>query len=482
MRGRVPGQPGGRRTTKGGVTAAAALVTLLSAALILAYDRGWVDPGPTEAALATGSILIVLTALVIAGAVAVGRREPTSRAVNPATSSATWGAAAPDAPIPHPGPVREPAPAPRDRYLGGVATAIGERTGIDPGFVRIGFVVATVLTKGVAAIAYALAWGWLEWRSRRPDADAPGPLAGGIALLVAGFVLLLVLDGLGSLGWPLAIAAVGAGIIWASNRDGETSARGIASQYSGGFGIALVIGASLLFLASSDALGQTREVALGIVVFGVAISLILAPFLWRLGRNLAEERAERVRVQERAEMSAHLHDSVLQTLAMMQKAADDPTEVALLARRQERELRDWMAGDRQARGTAGEETLAAALEAAAAAVELDHRSKIDVVTVGDGPLDDRGHALVAATREALTNASKYGGDAPVSLFAEISGTAASVFVRDRGPGFDPDAIAADRHGVRDSIVARMERAGGTASIRSEAGFGTEVELELEEQR
>ena len=187
----------------------------------------------------------------------------------------------------------------------------------------------------------------------------------------------------------------------------------------------------------------------------------------RLVRGLAAERAARIRSQERAEVAAHLHDSVLQTLALVQKRADDPREVAALARRQERELRAWLNNTRPA----GTETLAGALEAAAAEVEGDHHVPIEVVTVGDGPLDERAAALVAAAREALVNASKFAGPEPIALYAEVEDGRAEVFVRDRGPGFEPDAVPADRRGVRDSIVARMERHGGRATVHSTPGTG-----------
>jgi signal transduction histidine kinase len=163
---------------------------------------------------------------------------------------------------------------------------------------------------------------------------------------------------------------------------------------------------------------------------------------------------------------------VLQTLALVQRRADDPREVAALARRQERELRAWL---NESRPTG---TFAAALDAAASEVEGDHHVPIEVVTVGDAPLDDRTAALVAAVREALVNASKFAGPEPIAVYAEVEDGRFEVFVRDRGPGFDPEGVPADRRGVRDSIVGRMERHGGTATVHSRPGQGTEVELVL----
>ena len=178
-------------------------------------------------------------------------------------------------------------------------------------------------------------------------------------------------------------------------------------------------------------------------------------------------------------MAAHLHDSVLQTLALVQKRADDPRTVAHLARRQERELRAWLDGRPGPRAVADATTVASALQAAAAEVEGDHHVPIEVVTVGDGPLDERAAALVAAAREALVNASKFAGPEPISLYVEVTDERIEVFVRDRGPGFAVDDVPNDRRGVRDSIVGRMERHGGRATVHSTPGYGTEVELVLE---
>jgi signal transduction histidine kinase len=222
----------------------------------------------------------------------------------------------------------------------------------------------------------------------------------------------------------------------------------------------------------NNALAPAKDVLLPVAVIFAAAAIILAPWWVRMVRKLAEERAARIRSQERAEVAAHLHDSVLQTLALVQKQADDPVRVAALARRQERELRAWLNASRPVG------TFAAALDAAAAEVEGDHHVPIEVVTVGDAPLDEKAAALVAATREALVNASKFAGPEPIALYAEVEDGRFEVFVRDRGPGFEPGEVPADRRGVRDSIVGRMERHGGRATVHSRPGQGTEVELVL----
>jgi signal transduction histidine kinase len=238
-------------------------------------------------------------------------------------------------------------------------------------------------------------------------------------------------------------------------------------------GAALVVGAALVFLWLNGALELDRDVTLAVLVVVTAMTLILAPWWLRLARGLTEERAERIRTQERAELAAHLHDSVLQTLALMQKRAEDPREVATLARRQERELRAWLnAGSRREAGA----SLAAALEATVAEIEDAHGVPVEVVAVGDRRLDERAEALVAATREAVLNAVKFAPDAAISVYAEVRGDRAEVFVRDRGPGFDLHAIPPDRRGLRESVLGRMERHGGRAAVHTRPGEGTEVEL------
>ncbi len=244
----------------------------------------------------------------------------------------------------------------------------------------------------------------------------------------------------------------------------------------------LVLGVLLVSFASAGLLhlvGVQRNLgeAVGVVaIIAAMLGLLTVPWFVRLGRSLSFERSARIREQERAELAAHLHDSVLQTLALIQKRADDPREVAGLARRQERELRSWLLK----RPDHGEgDSVASALERAAAEVEELHRVPIEVVTVGDGPLNGRLDAVVQAAREAMTNAAKFASSERVDLYAEVEADRVEVFVRDRGVGFDPHAIPADRRGVRDSIIGRMERYQGRASVHSRPGEGTEVELVME---
>ncbi|MGK2955966.1 MAG: sensor histidine kinase, partial [Solirubrobacterales bacterium] len=325
-------------------------------------------------------------------------------------------------------------------------------------------------------------------------------IGAGVGLVTLG--LLFIFRELGiwwsdSLVWPIVLATAGAALLWRqfsgtaeteetdSGKDltsgtRETVARKRSKSrlgpYRGAFGFALVVGAAVLFLYINGAFASAGEAALAAITVMVVLGLVLAPLWVRLGRNLSRERAERIRSQERAEVAAHLHDSVLQTLALMQKNSDDPRQVSTLARKQERELREWLSGKSD---SDRETSLASALEAAAAEVEERHGLPIDTVTVGDRALDGRGTALVAAAREAMTNAVRYAGDAgTVRLYAEITPTETQVFVRDRGPGFDLDSVPDDRRGVRDSILGRMKLNGGTAEVRSADGEGTEIELRI----
>jgi signal transduction histidine kinase len=207
-----------------------------------------------------------------------------------------------------------------------------------------------------------------------------------------------------------------------------------------------------------------------------ALLLIGGPWVWRLAVERDAERTARIRTEERSDMAARVHDSVLQTLALIQRHAEEPRRVASLARRQERELRGWLYADQPLGDDSA--SLVAALEAAAGDVEELHDVRVEIASAGDCPVDGAVGALVLASREAMTNAAKFAGVAVIDLYVEVGDGAVSVFVRDRGAGFDRAAVPADRRGLVESIEGRMERAGGSATIVTAPGEGTEVELRL----
>jgi signal transduction histidine kinase len=227
-------------------------------------------------------------------------------------------------------------------------------------------------------------------------------------------------------------------------------------------------------IAQSGNLDLLDDVALAAVLGVAGLVLIVWPWVYRLTSDLGEERRARIRSEERADVAAHLHDSVLQTLALIQKQAHDPRMVATLARAQERDLRSWLYDD----PGRTPDTLSAALRAAAADVEDAHGVPVAVVTVGDRRLDADVEALSRAAREAMVNAAKHSGADKVDVFAEATPESVEVFVRDRGRGFDPSQVPLDRYGVRRSIIDRMRRHSGEADVRSVHGEGTEVRLTL----
>jgi signal transduction histidine kinase/phage shock protein PspC (stress-responsive transcriptional regulator) len=383
---------------------------------------------------------------------------------------------------------------PEHGLVAGVCAGLARALGVDALVVRVAFLVAT-LASGLGLALYVLGWAFLP---AGPGTVAPAArlrtgrgsieVALGVGLLVLS--ALLAFRALGvwpsdAIVWPVTLIAGGGALLWRASatappRPAEPAAPEPPPQERAkvagrtGLGVALVLAAALVFLEATGALAAARDVLLAALAVAVVVAVIGAPWIARLARSLAAERAERIRSQERAEVAAHLHDSVLQTLALVQQRADDPRAVATLARRQERELRSWLSGRTAAGGH-----LAAALEAAADEVEQMHGVPIDVVAVGDAPLDAGGEAVVAAAREAMVNAAKFAGAAPVAVYAEAGDGRLHVFVRDRGPGFDPGAVPDDRRGVRESIVGRMARHGGRAEIHAAPGAGTEVELVLE---
>jgi signal transduction histidine kinase len=386
-----------------------------------------------------------------------------------------------------------------NRVLVGVCGGVARALGVDPLIVRVA-AVALAFAGGAGVIAYAAGWLLLPREGeeeslarsahRASKVDPAEALA--IGSIVLGVVLLVRATGVwfsDAVVWPVALAGFGLAVIW-RQADDAADEESSAPRLMGRFdvrsrrvalarvvaGVVLVVGGVSAFLAASNAFSAVRQAVLATAGIVTGLAIISGPWWLRLGRELARERRERIRSEERAEMAAHLHDSVLQTLALIQRTADDPRAVVAMARRQERELRGWLYETNQ--GPAAPDTLAAALARIAEEVEGLHGVRADVVTVGDCPMDERLHAMLAAAREALVNAAKWSGAETVSVYGEVRDSEVSVFVRDWGEGFDPDAVGPDHHGIRDSIKGRMARHGGTAIVRATPGEGTEVQLRM----
>lgn len=366
----------------------------------------------------------------------------------------------------------------RYRVVAGVAAGLAEHLKVDVFYVRVAFVVLSLIS-GLGLLAYAGVW---LTTSARPDLPAPPDdkalsRPANLALVVAGvmaaFIATVMVANLSlAVLFPLVIAAVGAFLAWQAYDRGASSAVGVIAFTVGAVLVVGGLGIAIVWWDTGGMAGSLAAVAL--TLMGVIV--LAGPAVLRLWESAMQSKAEKVVADERAEIASRLHDSVLQTLALIQKRADDPDEVARLARAQERELRGWLFEPEE---RTAEQTVFAALGRAAGEVEDMFGVRIAPVTVGTDPtLDDASHAVVLAAREAMVNAAKHAGVEMLDVYAENIGGQLAVFVRDRGVGFDPDQIPADRHGIRESIRARVEKAGGQVRLTSAPGEGTEVELTL----
>jgi signal transduction histidine kinase len=388
-----------------------------------------------------------------------------------------------------------------DRLAGGVAAGLAARTGFDVTVVRIVFVLAT-LVSGVGAAIYVLAWllvpvaGEDTAIASKAVTDRRGiALAAGLGSLVAVVLVIASVLGagwVGKVGWPLVVGVAGMVLVWRNAPADEQAMmqrlvepmRGVADGTRGSRPVMRGLVAAALLAGGLVALLSGRDGALlrplgGVLLVVAAIVVVLGPWWLRIARDLVVERGARARAEERAEMAARVHDSVLQTLALIQRRAGEPQQVIQLARAQERELRSWLFEDRVP-GSAGGAgmTFAGGVRLIQQDVEAQHGVAVEAVTVGDCEVDDDLAALLAAAREATVNAVKWSGASVVSLFAEVEPDAVSVFVRDRGRGFDPAAVPGDRKGLAESVHARMVRRGGSATVRTARGEGTEVSLSM----
>lgn len=356
-----------------------------------------------------------------------------------------------------------------------------------------GLFAGFALLGGTGVMAYAAFWVLVPLGRPSPqEVSPPRPQVRNLIAVATAVGAVLSLGVLGTArldrwGLVLPALAVGGGLVvlW-RQADDEQRARFFSAGHPprtldlgrATLGAMMVFGGITVLVSAGTPWGQVWRTVLAAFALLLGALLIALPFALRVIRDLSAERTARVRSQERAEVAAMMHDSVLHTLTLIQRGSTDAALVNRLARAQERELRAWLYGDR----SAPPDRLLAAVQAAAAEVEDRHAATIEVVAVGDARLDDPLRALVAAIREALINAAKYAPDQIVSVFVEVAPQLTEAFVRDRGPGFDLGAVPADRMGIRESIVGRMERVGGHATIRTAPGEGTEVHLSLPGER
>lgn len=386
-----------------------------------------------------------------------------------------------------------------------MSSGVAEHLNVPVLWVRVIFVALAGLG-GTGLLGYALLWMYMpatDVPPRRPSNTRDRQQAVGLVMLGGGLAMAGAALGTTWGGWvtgPLGVALVGAAVVWreadASQRTRWRSGAGVVLGAGGRMallrvlaGILLVTTGIAVFLINQGNLGQAPFALLAAAATLVGVAVLTVPWWLRLMAALGEERRARIRTEERAEIAAHLHDSVLQTLALIQQQSDSAREVRRLARGQERELRAWLYGPQgygrprraQTNGAtngAVVPALAEALHSAAGEVEDTYAVSMQVVVVGDCALEEPLPALVQASREAMVNAAKHAGVTEVSVYAEVEPGKVHVFVRDRGAGFDPATIADDRHGLADSINGRMERHGGTVTLRTAPGEGTEVQLAI----
>ena len=400
-----------------------------------------------------------------------------------------------------------------DKLLAGVAAGLARHLRVDVLYVRMAIVALSAIG-GFGLLVYAALWVVVP--QEQVSAEAPGLAAAerlgmrparrlrlavgdagqliAFAALALGLAVLFQATAIGVnpvIFWPAVVVALGVFLIWRQSDESDAGARrqrsggpaglgldwwrgGWRTRLRVGIGAALVLAGLAAFVAASGRLDVAGDVVVGVGITVVGVLLIGGPWLLRIVRELRDERTERALSQQQADLAAHLHDSVLQTLALIQRQAADPREVVRLARSQERDLRGWLYGA----PSSPDSSLKAALERVAAEVEEQHGVPVETVMVGDCPVDTGVQALVQAAREALVNAAVHAGADRVDLYAEVEGSDVVAFVRDRGVGFDPDAIADGRMGVRGSIIERMRRHGGNATVRSTPGTGTEVRLTI----
>jgi signal transduction histidine kinase len=390
-----------------------------------------------------------------------------------------------------------------DRVMGGVAAGIAAWRGFNPTTVRVVFAVAALITAGWAVPFYVIAWLIIPAQGEETTiASRARHDSRGIAIALALASLLVVFLSLaGALndgviekyGWAQVVSVPVLALIWRNASEDEQAglrrlvlpldgrgATGKAARRASRLRIAgsvVLLGAGLGELLTIHGGTQLLAPLGGFLFVTAGLVLLLGPWWLRIARDLMVERQARARAEERADIAAHMHDSVLQTLALIQRRAEDPQAVVQLARAQERDLRSWLFEGR-APGDADASSFAEGVREIQRDVEAVHGVPVEVVTVADCPIDEHLAALLAAAREATVNAAKWSGAGVISVFAEVEPDKVNVAVRDRGKGFDPAAVPDDRKGVAESIRGRMSRHGGEATVQSAPGEGTKVTLTM----
>ncbi len=370
--------------------------------------------------------------------------------------------------------------------------------GVSPAVIRAAFVVFA-FANGIGALAYFVAW----MISSSPDpADrdidhVPGAsTAQYVGLGIGFFGTLLLLRALGiwssdAVVWPITLAGLGSAVVSSRPADAQSASRTsvalgrptLPTWWQSLAGAGLIAAGMFGALVVNVDLADLGNALLTVAVATAGVLLLLGPWLTGVVAAGREERRQRIRTTTHAELAAHLHDSVLQTLALIQRNADRPTRMVTLARRQERELRAWLYGDGAlgGRGVGEDEvpsTLAAAVDAIVADVEEDHEISVDAVVVGHLTPDADVLEALRAVREAMVNAARHAGVGRIDLYVEADTESLEAFVRDRGRGFDQSTVGPGQRGLRDSIRGRMARLGGSATITSTPDVGTEVEIRL----
>lgn len=385
-----------------------------------------------------------------------------------------------------PKPARPALLRPRDCVVTGVSAGLARHLRMPVTVVRALFVLLS-LVGGAGALLYLWFWAFVPFAPAAGESDTPtrtAPVAWilvVLAALAAALALYFSRYDYYSGGWvasqviPPALAAIVfsvASSFWVTFVDRVDPERGRRTEKLVRASATTVLGVLLLttLFGPYASVRDAYALLLGLGLL-LGIALIFAPVLLRLWRELGAERTRRIREEQRSEIAAHLHDSVLQTLALIQNRAGAASEVARIARAQERELRSWLFEA----DAPTDSDLATDLRDWAAALELDYPVRVEIVVVGESGERASGE-IAAAAREAMLNAARHAGG-EVSVYIEGTADAVEVFIRDRGPGFEVAAVAADRLGVRESIIGRMRRAGGSATVRPGAGgTGTEVRL------